>query len=312
MSEVTYCFIVNPEAGGGFAGRSWPVLREKLKTAGVAYRHFHSQHSGHGRELARAAFESGERHFIAVGGDGTANEVLNGLLDASESGAAEFCLGTVPWGTGNDWARYYGFSSRPDPVIQALQSGSCIQQDIGRASFTDGAGSSRNHYFLNCAGTGFDSYLLREMTAAQGSRFRYFMFLLKCLRKFQAVPVQVNMDCESIEDDILLLEVCLGKFAGAGMQFAPSALADDGLFDVLLINDLSKIELLSSLFYLYNGRINEHRAVNNWQCRSISISGATGQYLHCDGELVGQLPVDIEILPGALNVLGPKDPAQTG
>jgi YegS/Rv2252/BmrU family lipid kinase len=312
MSEVTYCFIVNPAAGGGLAGRHWPVLREKLETAGVAYCHFDSEYSGHGRELARAAFESGERHFMAVGGDGTANEILNGLLEAAESSAAEFCLGSIPWGTGNDWARYYGFSSRADEVIQALQGKSCIRQDIGKASFTDGKGAPRNHYFLNCAGTGFDSYLLEQMTAALGSRFRYFVFLLKCLRKFRAVPLQVNMDCESIEEDILLLEICLGKFAGAGMRFAPSALVDDGLFDVLLINDLSRIELLSSLYYLYNGRINEHSAVNNWQCRSISISAGTGQYLHCDGELIGQLPVDIEILPGALSVLAPKDPLPTG
>ncbi len=109
----------------------------------------------------------------------------------------------------------------------------------------------------------------------------------------------------------MLLEVCLGKFAGAGMHFAPAAEADDGLFDVLLIEDLSILQVLRSLAYLYNGRINEHPAARNWRCRSVSIAARAGQHLHCDGELVGELPVEIEILPRVLSVLTPAGQGQS-
>jgi YegS/Rv2252/BmrU family lipid kinase len=308
MTQGSHCFIVNPAAGGGFAGRNWPILRETLCRAGIDHRHYLSEHNGHCRELARAALEAGQRKFVVVGGDGTANEVLNGLIDASGADAAAFSLGVVPWGTGNDWASYYGFSRQAEDFIQVLLAGCVTRQDIGRATFTDESGATREHYFLNCAGTGFDSYLLRKMGSGHGSRIRYFLFLFKCLRKFRATSMQLDLDTASFEGPTLLLEICLGKFAGAGMHFAPTAAVDDGLFDVLHIEDLGITQLLGSLSYLYNGRINEHRAARHWRCRSVSISARDGQALHCDGELIAELPVQIELLPRALSVLTPGDP----
>jgi YegS/Rv2252/BmrU family lipid kinase len=309
MSGAEYCFIVNPAAGGGLAGRNWPALHEKLLTAGIEHCHYQSEYSGHCRELALHAFESGQRNFVVVGGDGTANEVLNGLFPACETGSADVALGVVPWGTGNDWARYYGFSPEPDSCVNRLQSGVCSRQDIGRVRFADEAGISRSHYFLNCAGTGIDSYLLREMRTASGHRFRYLFYVLKSLFNFRSSSVQLSMDKESYDGPALLLEVCLGKYAGAGMHFAPDAAVDDGMFDVLLVNKLGIIQLLSSLSYLYNDNINKHWAVRGWQCRFASIATQGAQQFHCDGELVGSLPVEMEVLPGALRVMTFPQPA---
>jgi len=108
-------------------------------------------------------------------------------------------------------------------------------------------------------------------------------------------------DCQA-----LLLEICIGKFAGAGMRFAPDAIADDGLFEVLLINELSFSQLLTSLLYLYNGRIDKHWAVERWRKGFISITKGAGQYFQCDGELAGKLPIEVEILPRALRVIAPS------
>ncbi len=311
MSEDRYCFILNPAAGGGLAGRNWPQLHEKLRGAGIDHCHHESEYPGHGVELVKAAYESGERNFVAVGGDGTANEILNGLISVSGPDTAEFTLGAVPCGSGNDWARYYGLSRSPDDLIKSLQSASRTRQDIGRVTFTDSSGAPRDHFFLNCAGTGFDSFLLKEKETTKGSRFRYFVLLLRCLRKLRATHLQLSVDAAPFEGPALLLEICLGKFAGAGMHFAPAAEADDGLFDVLLIEGLSIPQVLRSLVYLYNGRINEHPAARNWRCRAVSIAARAGQQLHCDGELVCELPVQIEILPRALSVLTPGDQGQS-
>ena len=105
-----------------------------------------------------------------------------------------------------------------------------------------------------------------------------------------------------------MLETCLGKYAGAGMQFAPMAVADDGSFEVLLIENVKIWRLLSSLLYLYNGRINQHPAVRHCQAVSVVIDCETKQNFHCDGELIGRLPVKIDLLPRALRVIGPGTP----
>ena len=311
MQAVNYCFIVNPSAGGGFAGRNWPTLHEKLLATDIPHCHCLSEYRGHSGELARSAFDAGLRNFVVVGGDGTANEVLNGLLDAGAE-ATDVAIGIVPWGTGNDWASHYKLAPGPEDCVQLLQSGSCSLQDIGRVTFIDVTGNNRSRYFLNCAGTGFDSYLLQTMKTNRGGRFHYLLHVLKCLRKFRATPLQLAMDATHFESPAMLLEICLGKYAGAGMRFAPAAIADDGLFDILLIKDMRITQVLGSLVYLYNGRINRHWAVKSWRCRSISIASRAPQRLHCDGELLGQLPVEIEILPQALRVLVPTSPPPEG
>jgi len=303
---MSFCFIVNPAAGGGFVGSRWPALRDKLLAAGIEHDYHLTDYRGHGVELAQRAFESGSRNFVAVGGDGTANEVLNGLLNAYGSESEDLYLGAVPWGTGNDWARYYGLPSTPDDCVQLFRSGSSCQQDIGRITFVDQEGSSRHRYFLNCAGTGFDSFLLDQMKTAMGSRTRYLLYVLKCLLKYRASPLRLNIEGELFEDPVLLLEVCVGRYAGAGMCLAPAASAGDGVFEVLLIEDISVLRLLGSLFYLYNGNIRRHPAAKSWQCRTLSVAAQTAQFLQCDGELAGRLPVRIEIMPRALRVLAPE------
>jgi len=291
------------------AGRRWPALRDRLLAADLEHSFHFSEYRGHGVELAREALHAGHRNFIAVGGDGTANEVLNGLLQTCGPDLDDIALGSVPWGTGNDWARYWEFPATAEECVELLRAGRCCRQDIGRVRLALPGGTRGYHYFLNCAGTGFDSYLLSEMNSARGSRVRYFRYVLKCLLRFHASRLRVNIDGAAAEDAVTLLEVCVGKYAGAGMRFAPSANADDGLFEVLLVGEMSIPRLLGSLNYLYNGNIKQHPAARSWQCRALSITARTAQYLQCDGELVGQLPVDIEILPGALRVLARGSPA---
>ncbi len=306
MPELEYCFIVNPAANGGFAGRHWPELQAQLEAANIVHCFHLSEHKGHGAELVRAGLDAGYRNFVAVGGDGTANEVLNGLFPPYPLNTNEVSMCVIPWGTGNDWARYYGLSARSKDCVRLLKSGSSTLQDIGKVNFMDRDGKPGSHYFLNCAGTGFDSFLLEKMGTTHGNRFRYFLYVLKCLHEFRATPLELDINGESFEHSALLLEICLGRYAGAGMQFAPAARVDDGLFEVLLIHDVGVLQILASLLYLYNGRITDHRAVSQWQAKSIDIAARAEQYFHCDGELVGQLPVKINILPRVLQVIAPQ------
>ena len=306
MPDLDYCFIVNPAANGGLAGYKWPILQKQLNAADIVHEYFVSEYKGHCGELVRTALKAGHTNFVAVGGDGTANEVLNGLFSDPTANTAHVTLNVIPWGTGNDWARYYRLSSDPEDCVRLLQAGSSTLQDIGKVSFISGAGIASSHYFLNCVGTGFDSYLLEKMGMTRKSRFRYFLYVLKCLYEYRATRLELDVEGESLECPVLMLQICLGIYAGAGMQFAPAAIADDGQFEVLCINDLSVLQILASLFYLYNGKINDHWAVKHWRSSSISIATRAKQNFHCDGEIVGQLPIKIEILPRALTVIAPQ------
>lgn len=305
MATPEYCFIVNPAAGGGHAGARWSGLATRLRESGISFDCLLSEQRGHGAELARRALAAGHTQLVAVGGDGTANEILNGMFADGAAPAPDARLGVVPWGTGNDWAAYYGIPGDPDAWLALLQSGQAREQDVGRAVFPQGRGGRRVHYFLNCAGTGFDSFLLRSMGSPNGNRLRYLWSVLALLRRFHAAPLQLELDEDRLSARALMLEVCLGRSVGAGMRLAPGARADDGCFEVLLIEELSLPRLLASLPYLYNGRIREHPSVRSWSSPEIKLSAAAEQFLQCDGELVDRLPVSIELLPRALQVIAP-------
>lgn len=306
MPDLDYCFIVNPAANGSLAGRKWPILQRQLNTADIVHDYYLSEYRGHCIELVRAALKAGHTNFVAVGGDGTANEVLNGLFSDPTVNTAHLTLSAIPWGTGNDWARYHILSPDPSDCLRLLQAGVSTRQDVGKVSFIGRSGTASNHYFLNCVGTGFDSYLLERMGNSRQKRFRYFLYVLKCLFEYRATRLELDVDGESLECSALMLQIFLGIYAGAGMKFAPAAIADDGLFEVLCISDLSVSQILANLYYLYNGRINDHRAVRHWRSSAISVATRAEQSFHCDGELVGQLPIKIEILSRALTVIAPK------
>ena len=250
MPDLDYCFIVNPVANGGLAGRKWPMLQKQLNAADIVHGHYVSEYKGHCGDLVRTALKVGHKNFVAVGGDGTANEVLNGLLSVPLVNTAHVTLSVIPWGTGNDWASYYKFSSGPEDCVRLLKEGSSTLQDIGKVSFISRTGMASSHYFLNSVGTGFDSYLLEKMDKTRSSRFRYFLYVVKCLFEFKATRLEIDAKGESLECSALMLQACLGVYAGAGMRFAPDAVADDGLFEVLCIGDMSVLQILASLFYL--------------------------------------------------------------
>jgi YegS/Rv2252/BmrU family lipid kinase len=305
MPDTEFCFIVNPAASGGRGHRNWPLLQQQLDTASIKYSYYLSQHKGHCAALTRAALQAGQRNFIAVGGDGTANEVLNGIFQTESCHRDQVTLSVVPWGTGNDWASYYGFSAQPGDCAKLLRSGVRFAQDIGQVSYIDDQRQPASHFFLNCAGTGFDSFLLERMGGAGGRRLRYFFYLLKSLASYRAIPLRLEIDANRLQRHTTLLEVCIGDRAGAGMRFAPQASADDGLFEVLLIEKLSALRLICSLPYLYNGKIDEHPAAQHWRSRRLAVTAKSEPFFHCDGELVGRLPVSIEILPRALDIVIP-------
>ncbi len=304
MRDTEYCVIVNPAAAAGKARRKWPALEKKLSAAGVRMRVFDAGDYGDCTTPAREGFAAGLRHFVAVGGDGTANGIINGVLPLCPDDT-NITLGVVPWGTGNDWANFQRLSGDTDDCVALLTRGVLRRQDIGRVTYTDTAGGPATHYFLNMSGTGFDTYLLDAMGPTRGSRLRYLWTLLRVYRSFRATRVTAHLEGETLDLSPLLFEVCLGSFIGAGMLLAPDAECDNGLFDVLAIEEMSTWKMLRSLKYLYNGDIAKHPATHARRCAHLAIEGDHTRLFQCDGELVGTLPINIDLLPGRLRILSP-------
>jgi diacylglycerol kinase (ATP) len=305
--------IVNPAAGGGRAGRLGKRLRAGIEHATTGVQVLESRAPGHARELASRAAADGHHRVIAVGGDGTVQEVINGLLQAG-SGTS---LGIVPGGNGNDLARSLGLPSRPEAALEVALGASTVTIDVGRASVPDGDGST-SRYFAAAGGVGFDAQVAASMANMRGAwqrgRLGYAMTVLAELRRFrnsEVVITAATADGERrMERRVLFMAIANGPYYGGGMRICPDALLDDGWLDLCIVGDISRIEAVRQIPGIYGGRHVRHPAVEFVRARSVRVEGAEGTPSHLDGEPFHPLPLWIDLLPQAISVAAM--PAATG
>jgi len=297
---MRWCFVVNPMAGGGKAKSEWPWLEAQLIAQGVCFCVEMTEYRKHAIEICRDLALNGERQFVAVGGDGSVNEVLQGIL---ESGIAleEFTLSVLPWGSGNDWARFHQVPTKAKAWLTFFANAQRVHHDVGMAKY--GPDWSQSHAFINIAGMGLDTMVLEEMGQAAGLSLRYYLTMLSCLYRYQAVRFNLQCDEKSVETPALMLMSCIGRYGGAGMDFAPLASASNGAFNVLCINDMPFLQRLAGLRYLLNGRINQHPQVDHFTSPSLTITSDRPWHFECDGELIAPLPVKLTTHSQAIYVL---------
>jgi diacylglycerol kinase (ATP) len=285
--------IVNPAAGGGRAGRAVDWLGARGAEVRITSR------PGEAEELAAHAGDHGR--VIAVGGDGTVQEVVNGLL-ATPSPSV---LGLVPVGTGNDLARSLGVPLKLDAAWEAAAAGETRPLDVARA--TNGAGRVR--WFASAGGIGFDAQVAAAMAQRRGwqaSRAGYLLTTLAELRRFSNCQVKLTIDDATFEGPVLFIAAANGAYYGGGMRIAPDARVDDGRLDVCVVGDISRLTALRQLPNLYRGTHVRHPAVTMHEGVRLRIEGARETRIHLDGEPFGGLPLDVELHPAALRVAAPR------
>ncbi|KLV05192.1 hypothetical protein ABT56_12475 [Photobacterium aquae] len=306
-----WCFIINPHAGGGRAARQWPDLYQRLKSHSVTFEHAITTSSSQARALACSRANAGIRNFIAVGGDGTVNDILQGVFQ-SKLPLNNVTLSVVPWGTGNDWARFHHIPHSPNKWLSFFLNASQAPHDVGIAQY--GKAYASHHAFLNIAGTGLDSHIIQQMGAAGGKSLRYYLTLFKSLYRYTANTMTLTLAPLTGGDGhaaskitkrhkALITMVCIGQYGGSGMRFAPMANSHDGLLDVLSITDIPFWHRIISTPYLLNGKINQHPAAFYQQTPSVAVSDSTNEYFQCDGEIIDKLPVRFCIHPQQINTL---------
>jgi diacylglycerol kinase (ATP) len=295
--------IVNPVAAGGKVGKRWPQLRDVLADAGLCFDAQLTERPGHATDIARSAVHEGYRHVVSVGGDGTVNEVVNGLVVDGRV-PPDVVLSIVPGGTGSDFVRVLDISRDPVQACQTVLGDTVRTVDLGEIRcMLDGKPIVR--YFVNVAGVGFDgetSVRVNRMSKRITGTLPYLTALLMTLISYKNKDVHLTVDGQPHAGRFNSVVVCNGQYFGGGMWVGPKAAADDGIFDVVILKDLSKPDLVVSIPRIYRGTHLTHPKVQSLHGKEIQIEAQQRMFIQAEGELVGETPASFRILPAALNL----------
>jgi diacylglycerol kinase (ATP) len=300
--------IVNPIAGSGRAHGLAPRVEAWLRERRRAARILETRERGHAERLASTAGDLGHDRVVVVGGDGTIQEVVNGLLTAARAdGETVPAMGVVPAGNGNDLVRNLSLPLDPMAALAVALGEETRRIDVAVA--TGNAGGPPRHFAV-AGGVGFDARVAHVMYGHrmpwQRGRAGYFVSTFFELLRFRNHRLRVSLvdhDGERrIERTSLLVAFANGPFYGGGMQICPGADPSDGLLDVCVAGDLSRWEAIKLLPGIYRGAHVGHPKVEFVRARTIRFDGDDGTLVHLDGEPFGSIPLTVDLLPGALRV----------
>jgi len=298
-------FVVNPHSANGRTLRQWEELRAELRRA-LGEVHFElTRGAMHAAAITAAAIEAGADLVVAVGGDGTLNEVLNGYFRVGRQPAGGAALGYLPSGTGSDFARtmgLYGLSVAQQ--VERLASGTVRLLDCGQVRFTGkGAGGEpleTSRLFLNESSLGFSAETVNNVNRASkrfGGKASFFIGVLRTLARLRNPLLQVTVDGKQVyEGPTLLVAVANGKYFGGSMMIAPMADVQDGEFDVVVISAMTRLTVLRKIGKIYRGEHLAEPEVHVHRGREVRIA-STGEevLLEMDGEQPGRLAADFSI-----------------
>lgn len=299
--------VVNPSSGGGKTGRTFGAMRETIERRLGPCDVRETARVGHAIELARDAALGGAKLVVAVGGDGTFNEVVNGLMRAKDQGA-EPELGLIAQGTGGDFRRTLGLEHRLDVYLDALSAGSTRRIDVGLLTHE----GDKTRYFVNILSVGMGGLVDRyvaDASRALGGTAAYFGASLRALvnAKVGRVRCKVTRGGEVTERTVetLMLALCNGRYFGSSMMVAPMAELDDGVFELVALGNTSKVGFALTSKRIYDGGHMKDPSTVHLQGDAFELSlenaDARAQFLiDLDGEPLGGLPITVKVVPGAL------------
>lgn len=298
--------IVNPNAGNGNGSKDWGTISGLLDKYHLPFRVKFTETKGYAIQYIQEAVKEGARNIITVGGDGTLNEVVNGVFTSNACSSIDISLAFIPVGTGNDWGRMFGIPLNYEKAVKIISDNNTMLHDVGVVSFFSGE-EKMKRYFINIAGLGFESVVVRR-TNIQKDRGRsgkaiYFYNLLMSLLSYKNTQAEIIIDGEKSTADVFSINIGNGRYCGGGMRQTPQALPDDGFLDVTVINGMGKIEIIRNLKILYDGTILNHPKVDGYKCKNLKVSSDSIIYIEADGESLGHTPAEFSIIPASINIV---------
>lgn len=304
MPQHKVKLIVNPNADLGRAWRNAADLRPVVEEFGGAD-WTGTVYPTHAIELARQAAEEGYELVISAGGDGTAHEVINGLMQVPPEHRPR--LGIVPLGSGNDFSHAVGMNPQPSLALRQIFTGKPKRIDIGKMV----EGHGRTEYMNNTLGIGFDATVTirsHQLSNVHGFMMYFIAVLQTIIFNHDAPKMHIQTDAESWEDETMMLTICNGPREGGGFLVAPEASIDDGIYHYAAIGHISRPMMLRLLPEVMRGTHGRFKAVRMGQCKKLELKSEESLVIHVDGEVYAGFGTDvrqlsIELLPGALEIM---------
>jgi diacylglycerol kinase (ATP) len=302
--------IINPAAGGGRVGRKWPRIDAELRGSLGPFEQAITKPGRGAQVMAAEAARKGFQRVIAVGGDGTVNEVINGLAEGTDDRGIVPSLGLVALGTGNDFARAFGLQGGLKAALGALRAGHTRDVDLGHMQFSGSDGQQHGRWFGNVANIGLVGEVTRAMQNSRllklvGGRLAYPLKAISVLRYYGGREITMERDEQSpVTLDVLSIAIANGPYFGSGLKIAPHAELADGFLDVIVIARGPRVQA-RDIALLYKGQHLSHPAVTHFRARKLHFKPVDEHSILCDadGELFGCLPCSVAIHPRKLRVI---------
>lgn len=287
--------IVNTRAGK--TGRDKSSLDKLLDTTGIAFEMRLTQRRGHAIEIAKQAIEQGFRYLVAVGGDGTIHETVNGIMQASAP--PETVVGIIPAGSGSDFVKTFGLPAAPVDAVKHLAGEQFFAVDVGKLTYSQ-QGEMRSRYFINIAEAGLGGEVVRRAEALPRrlGRLRYLLSFWMTLARYRSAEGTVSLDTRSYEGKVTNLVVANAQFFGGGMRIAPKAHPADGKFDVLVQHG-TKRDYVTGITKVFKGEHLPSPAIKEYHAKHVELVCEPALQVEADGEVLGFTPATFEIIPNA-------------
>lgn len=303
--------IVNPASGNGRGRKRWPKIADTLGKHGFNYEVVFTNGPNDATRIAHDMAAGGAHTIVAVGGDGTVNEIVNGMLrdDAPVNTATRLLV--IPCGTGKDFGRTLG-TGMPETAARALRADATTHLDIGRIRFQTLDGGTETRYFANVADLGLGAEVadrINHSSKALGGLVTYLVAAVRTIIDFQPREITVDIgDDRVFHAPANMVVLANGQFFAGGMRIAPTASICDGLLEMYILADVGKRALLTSLLpRVYRGKHVGRHGVLHIRAGSAIIQCPAGMLMEMDGEQIGCSPIEVDVLPRILPVVGDPD-----
>jgi diacylglycerol kinase (ATP) len=312
MPELHAKVIVNPEAGSGSVRREWPHINRQLQKAGLSFDYEFTKGTGHAVDIANKAISSGYRYLIAVGGDGTVNEVANGILRSSNP--LSIILGVVSAGTAHAFSFSLGVAE--DYINSTNACSFLVDQkrtliDVGVAQCWN-HGQSIERFFLNEASIGFSAEIVDAWKSLPNRFGKSVNIALPTAAGYKSLAIHRNKNVRlHVGNEVESISICTvfvsnGQYCADRMLIAPQASLDDGLLNVIVVSDVSKLELLRIRPTLYDGSHVKHPKIRETKTSIVKIESDEHLLVEADGDILGECPASFRVIPSALTVVVPR------
>jgi diacylglycerol kinase (ATP) len=306
-SSEKWLMIVNPNAGVKKGTKDWPKILRLLREEKVDFDFHLTTSRGHAIQIAADAIVKGCRNICVVGGDGTLNEVLNGMMNQHDVPCSEITLGMIPVGTGNDWCRMFNVPFDYLKAIRILERKKTFLQDAGKVTYYH-KDEQVKRYFMNVAGMGYDALVAKKTNMLKekgsGGPLTYMYFVFASLFQYKFIEAVIEVDGRAVfKGEIFSMNVGICKYNGGGMMQVPFAVPDDGLLDVTLIKKTSKWMVVRYARKLFDGSLVDLPIVVTFKGENIRIRSTGKVFLETDGESLGHTPFTFEILQRCIKIV---------